>query len=54
MNRVYTSFSKNLSSNYQYIGVEYNNNRYSSLSMGAGEQRLFNILSKYSVLLSTP
>jgi AAA15 family ATPase/GTPase len=46
MNRVYTSLSNNRSTSYQYIGVEHNNRRYTSLSMGAGEQRLFLILSK--------
>ncbi|MFC5401185.1 ATP-dependent nuclease [Cohnella soli] len=46
MNRQYTSFTNNRSTNFEYIGVEHNNNHYSSLSMGAGEQRLFYILSK--------
>lgn len=46
MNRVYTSYTNNTSTNFRYIGVEHNDNHYSSLSMGAGEQRLFYILTK--------
>lgn len=47
MNRNYTLFNEHRSgTSKQYIGVSYNGLEYSSLSMGAGEQRIFYILSE--------
>jgi ABC-type lipoprotein export system ATPase subunit len=46
MNREYSSYSNNKSSRFEYIGVEHSDNHYTSLSMGAGEQRIFHILTK--------
>jgi AAA15 family ATPase/GTPase len=57
MNRDYSSYNLHNASRGIYIGVEFNNTRYSSLSMSAGEQRIFTILSevfnapKYSLIL---
>ena len=57
MNREYSSYSRNQSKKFNCIGVKYNNQRYSSLSMSAGEQRIFKILKavydapKYSMIL---
>jgi AAA15 family ATPase/GTPase len=46
MNRDYYSYNLHSDSRGNYIGVEYNEERYSSLSMSAGEQRVFKILSE--------
>lgn len=47
MNRNYNSYSTHRSGAYKtYIGVSSNGVTYSSLSMGAGEQRIFYILSE--------
>jgi AAA15 family ATPase/GTPase len=46
MNKTYTSFNRHQSGSKQYIGVETDSINYSSLSMGAGEQRIFAILSE--------
>ncbi|TWO92698.1 ATP-binding cassette domain-containing protein [Bacillus velezensis] len=57
MNRDYSSYNLHNATKGIYIGVEFNNTRYSSLSMSAGEQRIFTILSevfnapKYSLIL---
>lgn len=57
MNRDYSSYNMHRSKKSEYIGVEYNTKRYSSLSMSAGEQRIFRILTevykaqKYSLIL---
>lgn len=57
MNRNYNSYNLLNSKKKKYIGVEYNSIKYSSLSMSAGEQRVFYILSqvfnapKYSLIL---
>ncbi|MGG7165584.1 ATP-dependent nuclease [Clostridium ihumii] len=57
MNREYSSYSKNQAKTFNCIGVKYNDQRYSSLSMSAGEQRIFKILRavydapKYSMIL---
>lgn len=61
MNRLYDAYNQH---NYfrngktnTYIGVELNHNKYSSLSMSAGEQRIFHILTevirapKYALIL---
>ncbi|WP_187444863.1 ATP-dependent nuclease [Rossellomorea vietnamensis] len=45
MNRDYSSYNLHSDSKGKYIGVEYNQAKYSSLSMSAGEQRIFKILS---------
>jgi len=49
MNRDYTFYNIHEATGREYIGVEYENTRYSSLSMGAGEQRIFFILTERSV-----
>lgn len=47
MDKVYTDFNNHKTgSNKQYIGVTTSGINYSSLSMGAGEQRIFYILSE--------
>lgn len=46
MNRDYSSYNLHSDSKGKYIGVEYNQAKYSSLSMSAGEQRIFKILSE--------
>lgn len=46
MNRDYSSYNLHSDSKGKYIGVEYNQARYSSLSMSAGEQRIFKILAE--------
>lgn len=46
LNREYTIYNEHTNSNKKYIGVNYKNIDYSSLSMGAGEQRIFLILSE--------
>ena len=46
LNREYTIYNEHTTSNKKYIGVNYKNIDYSSLSMGAGEQRIFFILSE--------
>jgi ABC-type lipoprotein export system ATPase subunit len=47
MNRVYSSYNQHTTGNAKrYIGVSSNGIDYSSLSMGAGEQRIFYILSE--------
>lgn len=47
MNRQYTTFaSHNVGDRKRYIGVAAGGVHYSSLSMGAGEQRIFHILSE--------
>ncbi|MDM5251005.1 AAA family ATPase [Lysinibacillus sp. G4S2] len=57
MNRDYSSYNLLNSKKKKYIGVEYNSIKYSSLSMSAGEQRVFYIISqifnapKYSLIL---
>ncbi len=59
LNRDYTEYHVNTvgSKNKEYIGVKFNNQVYSALSMGAGEQRIFFILKevfqapKYSLIL---
>lgn len=57
MNRDYSAYNLLNSKKKKYIGVEYNSIKYSSLSMSAGEQRVFNIISqvfnapKYSLIL---
>lgn len=48
MNRNYTSYNNHVSGSKKYIGVSFNEVQYSSLSMGAGEQRIFYILSEVS------
>ncbi|MCX2450064.1 AAA family ATPase [Pedobacter sp. PLR] len=44
MNRDYQEYNQHTTTNKQYIGLRHNNISYSSLSMGAGEQRIFKIL----------
>lgn len=44
LNRNYTSYDEHQNRKKKYIGVEYKSLNYSSLSMGAGEQRVFLIL----------
>lgn len=57
MNRDYSSYNIHTTRNSRYIGVEHERCRYSALSMGAGEQRIFHILEnvfnapKYSLIL---
>lgn len=59
LNRDYTEYHINTvgAKNKEYIGVKFNTQVYSALSMGAGEQRIFFILkevfqaSKYSLIL---
>ena len=57
MNRDYTSYNLHTTQKSRYIGVEQDGCRYSALSMGAGEQRIFHILEavfeapKYSLIL---
>ena len=57
MNRDYTSYNMNKTKKAGYIGVECQGLKYSALSMGAGEQRLFHIIRevfnapKYSLIL---
>jgi ABC-type lipoprotein export system ATPase subunit len=57
MNRDSTNYNIHEATGRKYIGVEYEDKRYSSLSMGAGEQRIFFILTellkapKYSLIL---
>lgn len=46
MNRDYTSYNLHTFQKTQYIGVENDGCRYSALSMGAGEQRIFHIISE--------
>ncbi|MFT3704779.1 MAG: AAA family ATPase [Agriterribacter sp.] len=47
MNRNYHTYNQHTAGNARkYIGVSYNGLNYSSLSMGAGEQRIFYILSE--------
>lgn len=46
MNRDYSHYRINRSKKSTYKGVEYASTRYSELSMGAGEQRIFAILEK--------
>lgn len=46
MNRDYSSYNLHSDSKGKYIGVEYNQAKYSSLSMSAGEQRIFKILAE--------
>lgn len=45
LNRHYTEFNNHPAKRKSYIGVRHNNIPYSSLAMGAGEQRVFKILS---------
>ncbi|MBP6237501.1 MAG: AAA family ATPase [Saprospiraceae bacterium] len=45
LNRQYTEFNNHPAKRKSYIGVRHNNIPYSSLAMGAGEQRVFKILS---------
>ncbi|MBI6182708.1 AAA family ATPase [Serratia proteamaculans] len=45
-NKIYTDFSKKLKTRKQYIGVRSDNIEYSSLTMGAGEQRVFFLLER--------
>lgn len=58
MNRCYDGYHLHTTKTGSvYLGVEYNGRRYSQLSMGAGEQRIFKILGevfsapKYSLIL---
>ncbi|MGL5271753.1 MAG: ATP-dependent nuclease, partial [Selenomonadaceae bacterium] len=57
MNRVYKRYNLNQTKTSTYLGVEHRSHRYSDLSMGAGEQRIFHILSelfkapKYALIL---
>lgn len=57
LNRPYSSLSVHAGRNRRFRGVEYGGINYSSLSMGAGEQRVFEILDrvyradKYSLIL---
>lgn len=57
MNRNYINYNIHEATGRKYIGVEYEDKCYSSLSMGAGEQRIFFILTellkapKYSLIL---
>jgi predicted ATP-dependent endonuclease of OLD family len=57
MNRNYDSYNRHIATGKEYIGVEHDGSQYSSLSMGAGEQRIFFILGevfkapKYSLIL---
>jgi len=57
MNRDYTNYNIHKATGREYIGVEYEDKGYSSLSMGAGEQRIFFILTEvfkapnYSLIL---
>ncbi|VBB05618.1 atpase aaa-type core [Lucifera butyrica] len=57
MNREYSSYNEIQTKRSRYIGVEHKLDKYSDLSMGAGEQRIFYILSevfrspKYSLIL---
>lgn len=57
MNRDYDSYNLHTTKKHKYIGVEWKNVKYSALSMGAGEQRLFDIVRevfnapKYSLIL---
>ena len=57
MNRNYTEYNIHLATGKEYIRVKYEGQGYSSLSMGAGEQRVFYILTevfkapKYSLIL---
>jgi ABC-type dipeptide/oligopeptide/nickel transport system ATPase subunit len=46
MNRDSSYYNLHTSSKRSYIGVEHNNTSYSSLSMSAGEQRIFKIISE--------
>jgi ABC-type lipoprotein export system ATPase subunit len=46
MNKTYATFNRHQSASKQYIGVSSGAINYSSLSMGAGEQRIFYILSE--------
>lgn len=46
LNRNYNAFNLCKTARYEYIGVEHEGNRYSALSMGAGEQRVFKILEE--------
>ncbi|WP_261794621.1 ATP-dependent nuclease [Bacillus paralicheniformis] len=46
MNRDYSSYNLHSDPKGKYIGVEYNQAKYSSLSMSAGEQRIFKILAE--------
>ncbi|MBN5267520.1 AAA family ATPase [Serratia ureilytica] len=45
-NKAYTDYSKRLKTRKQYIGVRSGDIEYSSLAMGAGEQRVFFMLEK--------
>lgn len=57
MNRDYSSYNLHKATRTNYFGVEHEQIRYSSLSMSAGEQRIFKILTqvfgapKYSLIL---
>ena len=57
MNRDYSHYRMNSANRTNYKGVEFGTDRYSELSMGAGEQRIFYILEqvfkapKYSMIL---
>lgn len=47
MNRTYTALNQHTATHNQvYIGVEYNGINYTSLNMGAGEQKIFKIISE--------
>ena len=46
MNKTYATYNRHQSGSKQYIGVSTGAINYSSLSMGAGEQRIFSILSE--------
>jgi AAA15 family ATPase/GTPase len=51
MNRQYISYNLHKTSKSEYMGVEDNSKKYSAFSMGAGEQRIFRILTD---VLSAP
>ena len=44
MNRNYEIITNNVQGRNTYVGVRYNGNEYSAISMGSGEQRIFKIL----------
>ncbi|CAH0174247.1 hypothetical protein SRABI27_01096 [Pedobacter sp. Bi27] len=44
LSRNYAEYNQHANANKRYIGLKHNNISYSSLSMGAGEQRVFKIL----------
>lgn len=57
LNRNYQEYNQHKTATKQYIGLRHNQINYSSLSMGAGEQRIFKILevvyraSKHSLII---